>query len=79
MDYMDSMSHYHYTDLRLTMMDNDIMLPVGRHKWRVENNACNEGETSPEILLLSGCDEGQFTCDDGKCLEISQRCNGIEV
>ena len=74
-----SMSHYHYTDLRLTMIDNDIMLPVGRHKWRVENNACNEGETSSEILLLSGCDEGQFTCDDGKCLEISQRCNGIEV
>ena len=72
------MSHYHYTDLTLTMLDQDS-LPVGRHKWRVENNVCNEGETNSEILQLSGCEEGQFTCDDGKCLDISQRCNSIEV
>ena len=31
-----------------------------------------------EILQLSACDEGQFTCDDGKCLDIAQRCNNIE-
>ena len=65
-------------DLTLTMLDQDS-LPVGRHKWLVENNVCNEGETSSEILQLSGCEEGQFTCDDGKCLEMSQRCNNIEV
>ena len=72
------MTHYHYTDLTLTMLDTDA-LPVGRHKWRVDNNVCNEGRTSSEVLQLSGCTEGQFTCDDGKCLEISQRCNNKEV
>ena len=72
------MSHYHYTELTLTMLAKDV-LPVGTHKWRVENNVCQEGETSVEILQLSACDEGQFTCDDGKCLDISQRCNNIEV
>ena len=60
------------------MLDQDTV-PVGRHKWLVENNVCNEGKSSSEILLISGCKEDQFTCDDGKCVDISQRCNNIEV
>ena len=55
-------SHYHCTDLTLTILDTDV-LPVGRHKWKVEN----EGKTSTQILQLGGCEEGEFTCDDGKC------------
>ena len=72
------MTHYHYTDLSLTMLDQDVM-PVGRHKWLVENNACTEGVTSSMDLLISACNEEEFTCDDGKCVEISQICNNIEV
>ena len=72
------MTHYHYTDNTLTMM-NTNNLPFGRHKWRIENNICNEGKTNFETLQLSACPEGGFTCDDGKCLDISQRCNNIEV
>ena len=71
-------SHYHYTDLTLTMVDTDT-LPFGRHKWLIENNVCTEGKTSTQVLQISGCNDGQFTCDDGKCLDISQRCNNIEV
>ena len=72
------MTHYHYTDLTLTMLEQDS-LPVGTHRWRVQNDVCNEGETSTRLILISGCQEDQFTCDDGKCLKISQRCNNIEV
>ena len=72
------MSHYFYTDLTFTMLDSDA-LPIGRHKWLIENNVCNEGETSAQELQISGCQEGKFTCDDGKCLEIFQRCNNIEA
>ena len=72
------MSHYHYTDQTLTMLDMD-MLPMGRHKWMIENNVCNEGLTSSQVLQISGCNTQQFTCDDGKCINISQRCNNIEV
>ena len=72
------MSHYYYTDLTLTMLDPDV-LPVGRHSWRVENNVCNQGQTNTMVLQISGCGEDQFTCDDGKCVQIHQRCNNIEV
>ena len=72
------MTHYYYTDLSLTMMTQN-MLPLGRHKWKIENNVCNEGTTNYQTLQLSACAQGQFTCDDGKCLDISQRCNNIEV
>ena len=63
------MTHYHYTEMSLTLLSSDA-LPVGRHKWLVENNVCQEGKTSTEILQVSGCEEGQFTCDDGKCLQV---------
>ena len=72
------MSHYYYTDYTITMLAQNN-LPFGRHKWRIENNICNEGKTSFETLQLSACPDGGFTCDDGKCLHISQRCNNIEV
>merc|ERR1719419_1922531 len=76
-DRLWRMEHDSYKDLTLTMLDIDA-LPVGRHIWRIENNVCNQGETSIETLLISGCKEDQFTCDDGKCLSINQRCNNIE-
>ena len=73
-----TLSHYHYTDLTLTMIDKDN-LPFGRHKWLIQNNVCTEGKTSTQVLQISGCTARQFTCDDGKCIDISQRCNNIEV
>ena len=49
------------------MLDFDA---VGRHKWMVENNVCSEGETSSMKLQISGCKKEQFTCDDGKYIDI---------
>ena len=46
------MTHYHYVDLSLTKMDLDA-LPVGRHKWMIENHVCNEGQTSAVVLQIS--------------------------
>ena len=71
-------SHKSYPDLTLTMLDKDA-LPVGRHDWRINNNVCNQGSTNVQSLLISGCKEEEFTCDDGKCLDITKRCNNIEV
>ena len=72
------MTHNHYKDLSLTMLEPDIM-PIGRHTWSVANNVCNQGRTNDVVLQISGCQDRQFTCDDGKCIHIDQRCNNIEV
>ena len=77
-DRLWRMKHNSYPDLTLTMLDLDG-LPVGRHNWRINNNVCNQGTTNIQSLLISGCQEDEFTCDDGKCLDITQRCNNIEV
>ena len=72
------MSHEKYPDQVVTMLDPDV-LPIGRHSWRIKNNVCNQGQTSAQVILLSGCQEEEFTCDDGKCVRLSQRCDNIEV
>ena len=72
------MNHTNYPDLALTMLDTDA-LPVGKHNWLLEKNACTQGQTSSQVLLMSACKESEFTCDDGKCLNITKRCNNIEV
>ena len=59
------------------MLDIDG-LPIGRHNWKIDNNVCNQGVTNIQPLLISGCKEKEFTCDDGKCINITQRCNNIE-
>ena len=39
------MNHTNDQDLYLTMQDTDV-LPMGRHKWMIQKNACNQGETN---------------------------------
>ena len=72
------MEHQSYPELTLTMLDIDP-LPIGKKMWKIDNNVCNQGTTNIQSLLISGCKEEEFTCDDGKCLDITQRCNNIEV
>ena len=72
------MSHDKYPELQVKMLDPDA-LPIGRHNWRIENNVCSLGQTSSQVLLMSACQEEEFTCDDGKCVNMTQRCDNIEV
>ena len=53
---------------------------LGKQRWDIDNDInCNiEGEESEGIRLLklTGCNTtGQFTCDDGQCVTMDQRCN----
>ena len=53
---------------------------LGKHEWTVSNDvfSCNKGKTYTTFLKLSGCNpEGEFTCDDGQCVTMEQRCNQI--
>ena len=53
---------------------------LGRQNWTISGDVgCNSdggGEYTKE-LKMSGCVEGNFTCDDGQCVSIEQRCNQL--
>ena len=51
---------------------------LGKHSWNVTGDGCNNGQQYTTLLKLSGCNpEGEFTCNDGQCVEMEQRCDQI--
>ena len=67
-------AHYAYKDKDLKLLDSSRR-PFGKQTWLVRNDVCNKGEDSSVKLLLSSCDDDQFTCDDGTCIPIDFRCD----
>ena len=44
---------------------------LGAHEWMIENDSLecsSQGEPYKTRLKLSGCWEGEFTCNDGQCI-----------
>ena len=52
---------------------------LGSSEWTVYNdyNGCNQGKPYKIQLKLSGCQEDQFTCNNGECISMEKRCNQI--
>ena len=52
---------------------------LGRNEWTVTGDVydCHKGEPYTTYLKLSGCNPGEFTCDDGQCVTMEERCNQI--
>lgn len=46
--------------------------PVGLHQWYISGDACPAEEVD---LLLTVCGEESFPCNDGTCVDMSQRCD----
>ena len=67
-------THYAFRDNDLILKDNSGR-PFGKQIWVVKNYVCNQGEDTELVLLLSGCDDDQFTCNDGTCISIQHRCD----
>ena len=66
--------HYFYKGNTLKLLDARRR-PFGKNSWEVVNYACNLGKTLTMQLLLSNCDEDQFTCGDGSCMPLEKRCD----
>ena len=52
---------------------------LGKHNWTIRGDfGCSRdgGEYTTE-LKMSGCREAQFTCDDGQCVNMEQRCDQL--
>ena len=63
-------------NISIILNENDI-LPVGKKSWVLPDSSCNQGLDEERILLLSTCKNGQFSCDDGECINIVDRCDGV--
>ena len=51
-------------------------LALGSKSWVIKNDRCGE-EYEEKLLKITSCTEGLFTCRDGRCVDISKRCNSI--
>jgi len=64
-----------YADLAADDTDPNAYYPLGRLTWKVYDGICQmEGGLSKSFTLTT-CFPDKFTCDDGTCVRINQRCN----
>ena len=66
--------HNFFTHYTIKMLDSSRR-PFGKKTWEVSNYICAQGETVPLVLLLSNCNDDQFTCNDGTCIPLARRCD----
>ena len=52
---------------------------LGKHTWQIQNDShsCNDGKPYITVLKMTSCDDGQFTCWDGQCVHMAERCDQI--
>ena len=54
---------------------------LGRHNWTITGDkGCNKDINSDFYtteLKMSGCADGKFTCNDGQCISLDQRCDQL--
>ena len=54
---------------------------LGRHNWTISGDkGCNKDTDTDSYkteLKMSGCEEDQFTCNDGQCISMDERCDQL--
>ena len=56
-----------------------ISYVLGKHEWEISNDVykCSKGKAYMSMMKLTGCKEGEFTCDDGQCIKMERRCDQV--
>ncbi|ROT73701.1 hypothetical protein C7M84_007864 [Penaeus vannamei] len=49
--------------------------PLGRQRWKLHQPVCGQQAGQVRQLLITMCQDGQYTCDDGTCIPHSKRCD----
>ena len=59
-----------------TSMASFASFTLGKHNWTISGDGgCSSEDTYTTELKMSGCTEGNFSCDDGQCVSMDLRCN----
>ena len=80
-EYSSSLSQWIYSDPRLNVTAksraSQNSFALGKHNWTVSGDKyqCSEGKDYTLEMKLTGCNSTQFTCDDGQCVKMEERCN----
>ncbi|KAK7078617.1 hypothetical protein SK128_010943 [Halocaridina rubra] len=56
-------------EMRIAFIDD---YPIGLQRWHIEGDVCPDKDMD---LMMTVCGEESFTCNDGTCVKISQRCD----
>ena len=82
--FNNSSSQWKLTDARssVTAVSRATKLSyvLGKHEWTVTGDVldCHKGQPYTTYLKLSGCrSNDQFTCSNGQCVTMEERCNQV--
>lgn len=67
-----------YTNTTARSQSSLVSYVLGKHNWTIEmDKGCNKGNSYSKELKLTGCKQGEFTCNDGQCIMMEQRCDQV--
>ncbi|XP_045126023.1 uncharacterized protein LOC123513162 isoform X2 [Portunus trituberculatus] len=67
-----------WTNTTLALLHtHDLHYPTGTRQWQLltDYEVCGKSKDTEHLLSLSACYAFEFTCGDGTCLNLSQRCD----
>ena len=64
-------------ELVATSNASERSLLLGNFIWKIENDEqCSHGVTE-QMLSLSHCNNNEYICDNGLCIDLEKRCDGV--
>ena len=66
-------------NLTAILRASHMSFALGKQNWTIsgDKHQCSEGNDYTIALKLTGCQENEFTCNDGQCIRMEERCDQL--